>query len=271
MDNNHLYHHGIKDQRWGVRRYQNKDGTLTPEGKKRYAKNRNQGTANTKAKTKAKEKPKELTPEEKKAKIVKDRSAKTFYENRKMFTYDETQAMRKLLQEDELIKKMIVEEPSKVKKFLDEVGDYAEKVKKIVVPVVDTLDKLSKLTGDSNTQESAGKSKNNSGNNTKNNSGNNTNKNSTSSNEKTETFDPDDITDSPEVSSDGSTKRKKNQSNNVYDVPFTDIGKTTTAVSNLVTAVYGSYLNTSPAPSSSTTAFISDNVAGYLPAPKKED
>lgn len=31
-----LYHHGIKGQRWGVRRYQNEDGTLTPEGKKRY-------------------------------------------------------------------------------------------------------------------------------------------------------------------------------------------------------------------------------------------
>ena len=33
---NELYHHGIKGQKWGVRRYQNEDGTLTPEGKKRY-------------------------------------------------------------------------------------------------------------------------------------------------------------------------------------------------------------------------------------------
>jgi len=31
-----LYHHGIKGQKWGVRRYQNEDGTLTEEGKKRY-------------------------------------------------------------------------------------------------------------------------------------------------------------------------------------------------------------------------------------------
>ena len=31
-----LYHHGIKGQKWGVRRYQNADGTLTPAGKKRY-------------------------------------------------------------------------------------------------------------------------------------------------------------------------------------------------------------------------------------------
>ena len=32
----YLFHHGIKGQRWGVRRYQNKDGSLTSAGKKRY-------------------------------------------------------------------------------------------------------------------------------------------------------------------------------------------------------------------------------------------
>lgn len=33
-----LYHAGIKGMKWGVRRYQNKDGTLTEAGKKRYSK-----------------------------------------------------------------------------------------------------------------------------------------------------------------------------------------------------------------------------------------
>ncbi len=33
-----LYHHGTKGMKWGIRRYQNKDGSLTPAGKKRYAK-----------------------------------------------------------------------------------------------------------------------------------------------------------------------------------------------------------------------------------------
>lgn len=33
---NKLYHWGIKGMKWGVRRYQNKDGTLTAAGKKHY-------------------------------------------------------------------------------------------------------------------------------------------------------------------------------------------------------------------------------------------
>lgn len=36
MDNQELLHWGIKGMKWGVRRYQNKDGSLTPEGRKRY-------------------------------------------------------------------------------------------------------------------------------------------------------------------------------------------------------------------------------------------
>lgn len=31
-----LYHHGVKGQKWGKRRYQNPDGSLTPAGKARY-------------------------------------------------------------------------------------------------------------------------------------------------------------------------------------------------------------------------------------------
>lgn len=44
MDSNELCHHGVKGQKWGVRRYQNKDGSLTYAGKKRALKIQDQYT-----------------------------------------------------------------------------------------------------------------------------------------------------------------------------------------------------------------------------------
>lgn len=38
MYNSQLHHHGIKGMRWGVRRFQNEDGTLTAQGRRRYQK-----------------------------------------------------------------------------------------------------------------------------------------------------------------------------------------------------------------------------------------
>lgn len=35
---NYLAHHGVKGMRWGVRRYQNYDGSYTQKGLERYRK-----------------------------------------------------------------------------------------------------------------------------------------------------------------------------------------------------------------------------------------
>lgn len=73
MDNTAcLEHHGIKGMRWGIRRFQNKDGSLTPLGKKR-------------AKGEDDEK-KEETVEEKRARVLKSTNAKEIYENRDVLT-----------------------------------------------------------------------------------------------------------------------------------------------------------------------------------------
>lgn len=50
-----LCHYGIKGQKWGIRRYQNSDGSLTPEGIKRYGDNPNRKVLRTMRKEAKKE------------------------------------------------------------------------------------------------------------------------------------------------------------------------------------------------------------------------
>ena len=48
MNTSELYHWGKKGMKWGVRRYQNPDGTLTELGKKRYARDIRENNARKK-------------------------------------------------------------------------------------------------------------------------------------------------------------------------------------------------------------------------------
>lgn len=64
-DGGFLIHYGIKGQRWGLRRFQNEDRTLTEEGKERYNKaSREERKAQKKAEKQAKKEAKEAAKPE---------------------------------------------------------------------------------------------------------------------------------------------------------------------------------------------------------------
>ena len=63
-----LYHWGIKGMKWGIRRFQNKDGSLTPAGRKRYE-DGDGSSGRGKSKTAKAKSNKDLTDDELRAKI----------------------------------------------------------------------------------------------------------------------------------------------------------------------------------------------------------
>ena len=84
MENPELKHWGVKGMKWGIRRYQNKDGSLTRAGKKRQADNLEKARQAKKAKQDEMQE-----REEKRSKLLKSTDATELYKNRDLLSTEE--------------------------------------------------------------------------------------------------------------------------------------------------------------------------------------
>lgn len=116
MTDRSIYHHGIKGMKWGIRRFQNKDGTLTPEGKKRAAKSEK----------------KRKTPEDDKSKTKSSAESSVSNKSKKLedMSDAELRAVVNRLQLEQQYKKLNPKKVSLGEKFVSKVG------KEVIVPAV---------------------------------------------------------------------------------------------------------------------------------------
>lgn len=106
---NELYHHGVKGMHWGIRRYQNPDGSLTDLGRKKLLKS--DGTLNRKGKRKLgkdyqyTDQYKKETAEERRARTLKSNDPNVIYANRDVLSTPEIrERMDRIRVEGELSK-----------------------------------------------------------------------------------------------------------------------------------------------------------------------
>lgn len=143
MENNELAHVGVKGMRWGQRRYQNKDGSLTPEGKLRYQKKKDKALKKAQKKdlkAQKKARKEEVSEERSKEAVLKSRSAKKLYENADLFSDSELQTAYNRLNLENKIASLYKEQEkvSKGKRFVEKTVEVEE-------DVADLIDRGSKV------------------------------------------------------------------------------------------------------------------------------
>lgn len=128
MENNTLTHHGIKGMRWGIRRFQNKDGSLTAKGKKRYGG----------------EDPEE-TVEERRARLLKSTDAGELYKNRNILSTAEINERLNRIDTERRLGEVAAKNQKTVMDKVDQVLKVARKINEVYeftnTPVMKALKK----------------------------------------------------------------------------------------------------------------------------------
>lgn len=122
-----LYHYGVRGMKWGVRRYQNKDGSLTAAGEKRYNKaveTMNDSTKSTRSRERAKKTVEKLggakrttdekeSAEETRQRMLKSTDAREIYANRHLLSTNELNERINRIDTEARLKSKIVEDHEK--------------------------------------------------------------------------------------------------------------------------------------------------------------
>ena len=128
----YLAHHGILGMKWGIRRYQNKDGTLTPEGRKRYG---DTDSSNE-------------SVDAKKARVLKSRSATELYKHADLFSDAELKQAYDRLNLEANIKRLTPAPVNRGEKFVKSVLQTSAFATKLIDDAAKTygnIDKMMKL------------------------------------------------------------------------------------------------------------------------------
>lgn len=140
MDNNELTHWGIRGMRWGIRRYQNKDGSLTAAGKKRRGIDDSDDNDSE-------------STEAKRERLLKSTNASELYKNRNLLTTAELNERLNRIDTERRLSEAAAKESKPKKTAIDRVNTilkYGNKINEIYnftkTPVMKAL--KNKLFGD---------------------------------------------------------------------------------------------------------------------------